>query len=126
MRKRKLILQRLVFFLLLFAAFPFGAQAEERVLSFDVTAAMQSDGTMIVTERIRVHIERKRIRHGITHAYPIKERYDGRNLRHYGYELLSVTLDGKPSNYYESAAGYASGIAIGKKKCSGPTWRAHL
>ena len=120
MTRKKSLLSGCIFFLLILMASPYGAQAAERVLSFDVTAAMQSDGVMIVTERIRVNIEHRQIRHGITHAYPIKERYDGRNLRHYSYELLSVTLDGKPGNYYETAAGYASGIAIGKKSALAP------
>ena len=117
---KKSLLSGFLFFLLVLAASPYNAQAQERVLNFDVTAAMRSDGSMIVTERIRVNIKHKQIRHGITHAYPIKERYDGWKLRHYGYELISVTLDGKPSNYYESAAGYASGIAIGKKNALAP------
>jgi len=82
MTKDKLILPGLALFLLMFVTSPFIARAEERVLSFDVTAAMQSDGAMIVTERIRVNIEHKTIRHGITHAHPIKERHDGRKLRH--------------------------------------------
>ena len=120
MRRRKSLLSGVILFLLVLMASPFSAQAEERVLSFDVTAVMQSDGSMIVTERIRVNIEHKRIRHGITHAYPIKKRYDGHNLRHYGYELLSVKLDDKPSHYYETVAGYAAGIAIGKENYLAP------
>ncbi len=118
--KKKLILRALTLFLLLFVTFPFAAQAEERVLSFDVTAAMQNDGAMVVTERIRVIIEHKLIRQGITHAFPVKELYDGKKLRHYGFELLSVTLDEKKVNYYQNDLGYASGIAIGKEGVGAP------
>ena len=120
MTKMKLILPGLTLFLLMLVTSPFIARAEERVLSFDVTAALQSDGAMIVTERIRVNIEQKVIRHGITHAYPIKEVYDGRKLRHYGYELLSVKLDDKKVNYYQNNRGYAVGIAIGKSGVGAP------
>jgi len=120
MTKKKLILPGLALFLLMLVASPFIARAEERVLSFDVTAAMQSDGAMIVTERIRVNIERKLIRQGITHAFPIKEVYDGRKLRHYGFELVSVTLNGKPVNYYQTTRGKATSMAIGKAGVAAP------
>ncbi|MDY0274109.1 MAG: DUF2207 domain-containing protein [Desulfomicrobium sp.] len=120
MTRRKSLLSGFIFFLLVLMASPYSAQAQERVLSFDVTAAMQSNGAMIVTERIRVNIEHRLIRHGITHAYPIKERYDDWKLRHYGYKLISVTLDGEPSNYYKSTVGYASAIAIGQENARAP------
>jgi len=120
MTKKKLILSSLALFLLMLVASPFIALAEERVLSFDVTAVMQSDGSMIVTERIRVNIEHHKIRHGITHAYPIKEVYDGRKLRHYGFELLSVTLNGEPVNYYKTTSGLAVGMAIGETGVAAP------
>jgi len=100
MNIKRLLLLAFALLLSLLVAFPGLAQAEgERVLSFDVTADLQRDGSMIVTERIRVNIEHKNIRQGITHAFPIKEAYDGRRLRHYGFELISVKLNGKPVNY---------------------------
>ncbi|MDL2216115.1 DUF2207 domain-containing protein [Desulfovibrio sp. OttesenSCG-928-M14] len=113
MRCKKLILAGLVLFLLGLSTFPLTAMAEERVLSFDVTAELQADASMIVTERIKVNIEHKIIRQGITHAFPIKEPYDDTKIRHYGFELLSVKLDGKPVNYHEDRAGFHTGIAVG-------------
>ena len=121
MTKKKLILPGLALFLLMLVASPLSVLAEgERVLSFDVTAVMQSDGAMIVTERILVNIERKRIRQGITLAYPIKAAYDGRKLRHYGFELVSVTLNGKPVNYYKTISGSFVGMAIGRAGVAAP------
>lgn len=113
-------IQRLLFFgsflfFLIFSAFPFAAKAEERVLNFAVIAEVQKDASMIVTEQITVNIEHKIIRRGITHAFPIKEIYDDRKLRNYGFELLSVKLDGKDVNYYEESAGYYHGLAVGNK-----------
>jgi len=96
---KRQLLPALALLLSLLVALPCVARADERVLSFDVTAALQRDGSMIVTERILVNIEHKNIRQGITHAFPIKEAYDGRKLRHYGFELISVKLNGKPVNY---------------------------
>ena len=91
-----------------------GSDIGERALSFDVTAALQADASMIVTECIRVNIEHKIIRRGITHAYPIKEIYDGRKVRHYGFELLSVKLDGEPVPYHTTgSSGTHHGMAIG-------------
>lgn len=105
---------------LILIVFSVAVRAEERVLSFEVTAALQSDASMIVTERIRVNIEHKIIRHGLTHAFPIKELYDGRKLRHYGFELLDVRLDGRKVNFYQSNLGYYSALAIGREGVAAP------
>ncbi len=120
MKYKQFTLIPVLLFLLLFVLFTPDLRSEERVLSFDVTAAIQEDASMLVTERIRVNIEQKRIRQGITHALPIRERYENTKLRHYGFELISVTLDGKPVNYYKNEAGYYTGLAIGTKNVGAP------
>lgn len=118
MRKKLQLCGLLVFFIFIVA--PFVAQADERALHFDVTAKVLEDGSMVVRERIHVHIKQMIIRHGITHAFPIKERYGDKNIRHYGFEVLQVTLDGQPINYYSSTAGLMTSMAIGQKGVPAP------
>lgn len=120
MRKKNHLLLGFMFFLLVFMVFPYTVQAKERVLRLDVIASMQNDSSMIVTERILVNIEHKKILHGITHSYPIKKHYGNKKLQHYGYELRSVTLDGKPVNYYKNNPWLAVAIAIGTEDEKAP------
>lgn len=105
---------------LLLWAWPAAVSGQERVISFEVTAALQRDASLIVTERIRVHIEQKIIRQGITHAFPVKQRYDGLKLRHYGFELISVKLDGKKVHYHHDEQGYYRALAIGRAGVGAP------
>ena len=107
-------------FLLALITLPFAAQADERALNFEVMAKVLEDGSMVVRERIHVNIKQMIIRQGITHAFPIKERYGDKNIRHYGFEVLQVTLDGQPVNYYSSTAGLMTGMAIGQKGVPAP------
>ena len=87
----------LIFTSLTFLIFP--AFAEEAIHSFDSLIQVQTDGSMIVTETLRVHHEGINIRRGIYRDLPTKkgERY----------ELLSVTRNGhyEPS-FVERRPGY--------------------
>ena len=118
--RRRLINAALTAFCLLLLGLPQAALAEERVISFEVKADLQDDASMVVTERIRVNIEQKIFRQGITHAFPVKNLYDGRKLRHYGFELLDVSLDGKKVNYYQKTLGFHTAMAIGREGVGAP------
>lgn len=107
-------------FFLFFVCISSSAQADERVLEYTVVANLHEDGSMVVTERIRVIIEQILIRHGITHAFPIKKRYDGTKLQHYGFELLNVSLDGQPVPFSSSTVGPITGLAIGQHDVGAP------
>lgn len=85
-------------FAALFALFAFvstPAAAEERILSYDSQIAIQHDGSLDVTETIRVEVENVRINHGIYRDFPT--RYKGRNGQRIrvGFDLLGTTLDGE-------------------------------
>ncbi|SEH58492.1 DUF2207 domain-containing protein [Paracoccus alkenifer] len=71
------------------------AWADERILSFDSDLRVQPDGAFLVTETIRVRAEGDRIQRGIFRDFPMLAR-DGRGTYRVGFQLLSVTRDGRP------------------------------
>lgn len=96
------------------------ALADERILEYAVCARLEEDASLIVTERLTVHIESEAIRHGIYRIYPVRERVGEDGLRHYGFEVLSAKLDGKPVPYSESDQGFTVGVAIGDPNVMAP------
>ena len=76
------------------------AAAQERILSFDSEVRIQADGSLDVTERIRVMVEGQRIRRGIVRDFPTTYR-DHRGNRHVvGFELLGVERNGRPEPHF--------------------------
>ena len=72
------------------------ASAEERIRDFHSAIQVSKDGTLDVTETIRVQVDNVAINHGIFRDFPT--RYDGpRGQRvKVGFTLLDTTLDGSP------------------------------
>ena len=56
--------------ILVWAVFASAALADERILSFDETVTVQSDGSLAVREVIRVRAEGRNIRRGIYRDFP--------------------------------------------------------
>jgi uncharacterized membrane protein YgcG len=71
------------------------ASADERILAFDSDLAIQADGSLLVTETIRVRAEGRQIRRGIFRDFPTRyqDRY-GNRVR-VGFALLGVERDGR-------------------------------
>ena len=91
--------------------------AAEEILDYDVLAELKTDGKMVVRETITVNVENRRIRHGITRSYPVRQRVDETGLRHYTFNVLSVRLDGAQAPYSGAeGAGYMTGVAVGSAK----------
>ncbi len=75
---------------------PRPAAAEERILSYDSQVAIQADGSLDVTETIRVTVENMAINHGIYRDFPTRYRAShGRRVK-VGFELTDTLLDGQP------------------------------
>ncbi|MAA97980.1 MAG: hypothetical protein CMN87_06325 [Stappia sp.] len=92
-------LARLVLPLALMLAASLSAQAEERILSFDSHVQVARDGTLTVTETIRVRAEGRQIRRGIFRDIPLRiEQADGTTVRA-GFHLVSVERGGKAEPY---------------------------
>jgi uncharacterized membrane protein YgcG len=91
---------RLLMSLLLAAACALPAAASERILSYDSELLVQSDGSLLVTEHIRVRVEGQRIRRGLFRDFPTSYRDRAGNRYVVGFELLGVERDGMPEPYF--------------------------
>ena len=89
-------------FALIFACLTFFAVpvlAEEKIESFDSLIQVQTDGSMIVTETLRVHHEGINIRRGIYRDLPTKKGEK--------YELIGVNRNGQyEPSFVERRSGY--------------------
>ena len=74
--------------------------AAESILSFDSTVRLARDGTLTVTETVRVRAEGRQIRRGIYRDFPMTFRDAGGREREVDFELLDVTRDGKPEPHF--------------------------
>jgi uncharacterized membrane protein YgcG len=74
---------------------PRAAAAEERILSFDSQVAIQKDGTLDVTETIRVQVENVVINHGIYRDFPTRYSAPGGRRIRVGFDLAGTWLDGQ-------------------------------
>ena len=109
-----------LFFLLSPLLFSFSVHAKERILSFDVTAELRGDSSLLVTERIRVIIEHKTINHGIYRVLPISQRLEGGGVIHHDYNFVSISLDGKDVPYSQALRSGNIAIAIGSAQKKAP------
>ncbi|MET1112208.1 MAG: DUF2207 domain-containing protein [Allosphingosinicella sp.] len=72
---------------------PAAASAEERILHFLSDVLVEADGTLDVTETIRVRSEGALIDHGLYRDFPTRYR-SGRSRVRVGFEVVSVRRDG--------------------------------
>ena len=101
--------------LLLVAPTSAGAQADERIRRFDVSAVVERDGTVHVTEQIRYDFGSAR-RHGIVRNIPVRFDYepDGRYERLTEIDEVSVGAGaGTPGNLEVEDAGRSKRVRIG-------------
>lgn len=89
-----------------------GANAQERIDLFDVTIDVQTDGDILVTERIAVTSEGAQIRRGIFRDLPRHFENNGARLS-YGYTVLGVWRNGREEPYATETDGGAFRIRIG-------------
>lgn len=97
---------------LTFFALAPGALADEQINLFDVTIEVQTDGDVMITERIEVTAEGRQIRRGIFRDLPRLYTFDGRLFRK-DYDVVSVMRDGRPEEFETSTDGNAFQIRIG-------------
>ncbi|MEF3082331.1 DUF2207 domain-containing protein [Luteimonas sp. SMYT11W] len=74
--------------------------AQERILSYDSDLQLNADGSLDVTERIRVRAEGEQIRRGIYRDFPThyRDRYGNRVV--VDFEMLGLTRDGQPEPFF--------------------------
>ncbi|MCZ4281232.1 DUF2207 domain-containing protein [Kiloniella laminariae] len=91
-----------VFCTVLFLALNSGeasASAGEKIQDFTANIVIQRDGSLLVTETIKVYAEGDQIKRGIYREFPTKYTVKGSKY-HIGFELLSVRRDGRRESYF--------------------------
>jgi uncharacterized membrane protein YgcG len=80
--------------LILFGAAP--ASAEEVIRTFASTVIIEQDGTLDVTERIRVYAENVKINRGIYRDFPTRYTLPNGGRMKVGFKFVEARLDGGP------------------------------
>lgn len=89
------------------------AQADERILSYDSTITVQTDGSFDVHEVIRVRAEGRNIRRGIYRDFPTE--YPGRNggIVTVGFDFRGARRDGRAERWWTENRGNGVRIYLG-------------
>jgi len=87
--------------------------AEERILDYHADVQVHTDGSLTVTETIRVRAEGKNIRRGVYRDFPTQ--YTDRLGNHYTAEMdiLSVQRNGEAEPYHTETRGNGVRIYVG-------------
>ena len=93
-------LLRLAAACLLLAACALPLHAGERIESYDIDVAVNADGSLEVTEHIRVRAEGDQVRRGIYRDFPTRYRDRHGNRVVVGFEVLEVLRDGRPEPWF--------------------------
>jgi uncharacterized membrane protein YgcG len=89
------------------------AQADERILDFHSDISIFVDGGMRVTETITVRAEGDQIRRGIYRDFPTDYRDRLGNRYRVGFDVVSVTRDGRPEPYFTERISNGVRVYIG-------------
>ncbi len=91
-------------------------QASNRILNYDVSAVLDSNASLLVTENITVHIKHDTPKQGITRTYSIRKAIDQKWIQKMTLDIQSITLDGKPVPYLLQEGYYMDELTIGNDK----------
>jgi hypothetical protein len=91
------------------------AAAQEVIHSFDSLVEVAKDGTLTVTETIRVRAEGSSIKRGIYRDFPTTFLDGGDRVRNVTFKVLSVTRDRRPERYFTESHGNFTRIYAGHK-----------
>ena len=98
---------------LVFVALAGNAVAQEIIHRFDSVVDVAKDGTLTVTETIRVRAQGYEIKRGIYRDFPLTFTDAGGTLREVTFNVLGVTRDGRPERYFTRRQGGAIRIYAG-------------
>jgi uncharacterized membrane protein YgcG len=91
------------------------AFAAEVIHSFDSTVQVAKDGTLTVSETLRVRAEGYEIKRGIFRDFPLTFKDAAGGLHEVTFDLLDVTRDGKPEPHFTKHVGNAIRIYVGQQ-----------
>jgi uncharacterized membrane protein YgcG len=97
-------------------AFQANAQEDrtERILNFAADLEVQTDGSVLVRERIEVWAAGQQVRRGIFRDLPVRFRTDEGRRLNVGFEILSVTRNGRSETFNISQHANAIRVRIGR------------
>lgn len=106
---------RLFAALIVLLALAGGTRAAEVINAFDADIQVLSDGTLDITETIRVTAEGDRIRRGIYRDIPMREIGRWGFWVDHGFEVVEVTRDGAPESWRSEWHGRFVRIYLGQE-----------
>ncbi len=90
------------------------ALADERILSYVSDISVHLDGSMTVTESIRVQSEQNQIKRGIYRDFPTTYKTPN-GVTKVGFDVLDVERDGHPEPYHTQSLSNGTRVYIGNK-----------
>jgi len=103
--------------LFLLAGTPARAQEDgERILAFQSAIAVQGDGSLLVTETIRVQATGDQIQHGIYRDFPTSYEGSYGLKTQVAFHVLSVMRDGSTDGYHLQDLANGVRVYLGKKE----------
>ncbi|MGZ8298162.1 MAG: DUF2207 domain-containing protein [Allosphingosinicella sp.] len=99
---------------------PAGAAAEERILHYLSDVLVQADGSLDVTETIRVRSEGSLIDHGIYRDFPTRYTNRAGSQVRVGFEVVSVQRDGADEPWHSERQGNGVRVYMGSAETSVP------
>lgn len=106
---------------LLLVHFPaFADEPYEKILSYLSNIKIASDGSMEVTETIRVVALGAEINHGIYRDFPTDYRTPWDFRKTAGFKILQVLKDGRPEPYHTAGMENGTRVYIGQKEVTIP------
>ncbi|MEM7618718.1 MAG: DUF2207 domain-containing protein [Pseudomonadota bacterium] len=97
------------------------ARAEEVIEKFVTEIQVEQSGDILVTETIAVFVEGNKIKRGIYRDLPkYREGAEGGRLK-VKYDILSITRDGQPENYFKERHSYYTRYYFGRENYFLPT-----
>lgn len=90
-------------------------QADERILAYTSDITIQADGSMEVTESIRVRAEGNQIQRGIFRDFPTSYRDHLRNRHVVDFEVLGVQRDGSVEPWFTESRANGIRVYIGSR-----------
>ncbi len=97
----------------LLGAMEVGAAERERIEDFAVELVVEADGSLLVTEQIRVWAAGEAIKRGIYRDFPVRSINRWMLNQKVGFELLEVQRDGRREPYFSEAVDAVQRIYIG-------------
>lgn len=104
-----------VVFLFILVLSVYAGHSQERILSYDILAEIEKNGTLLVREDIRVVAEGNAIIRGIFRSFPTKYKDRLGNNFKVGFEVMEVLKNGSPEPWFTEEKGNGVVLYIGDR-----------